>query len=509
MAMSSQREIQGSDEDLSAVLRHASRLNAERQFAQAIELIDRSRQTRSRDFVTQGFLELEMARALSNTGDLRRSQQEGWSAAHRALATFKWDLFLQTARFFLSLASSRKMPSVWALFIWRTITWTLANPLLSHRGWQIWHQIAEWRTPPMKPVGARPVLVKPGRIAVVRLDRLGDLVGSLPAFTALRRSLPEAHITAFVSSGLEFVIEQAGVADRVIGVTARPRALLRKAAKAVSAERFDVLIDLLEADRSWEIDFVAQVNAGVKIGFESRSRRKSYHILVPRGPSSLHVSQLTLQALTPLGISPEMTEPPRLSLRPDQRRAGARSVGRSNEHEVIVGVHAGSGYRFRTWPERNFAQVLDSAAETFDTRIAVLGGPGDEARVDRIAALTRHPVRTAILRTVEGLAQALDALDVLICLDSGPMHVAGALDKDLVVLWGPGRLEMFGPRQPHTRVVCRWAPCMGCPQEGAPTRCSMGFAVDTTLCMSPITVEEVSAALGELLVDGRLPRRTC
>ena len=87
------------------------------------------------------------------------------------------------------------------------------------------------------------------------------------------------------------------------------------------------------------------------------------------------------------------------------------------------------------------------------------------------------------------------------------MHLAGALGTPVVVIWGAGDLQMFGPRWPESRVVTHHAICAGCPQEGQPVHCAMGYTRETAICLTPLAVDEVFEAAGSLLEARRRSRR--
>lgn len=157
----------------------------------------------------------------------------------------------------------------------------------------------------------------------------------------------------------------------------------------------------------------------------------------------------------------------------------------------LVGIHCGSGYRFRYWPEERFAAVADQLTRRRQARIVLLAGDHERGTVEQIRSKMKSEAVTPQTQSLAQLAAVLGRLDLLICMDTGPMHLAGALGTPLVTIWGPGSLDIFRPRWPRCRVVCHLTDCSGCPQEGSPKRCSLGYTRDQTPCMSDITVEEV------------------
>jgi ADP-heptose:LPS heptosyltransferase len=174
----------------------------------------------------------------------------------------------------------------------------------------------------------------------------------------------------------------------------------------------------------------------------------------------------------------------------------------------LVGLHVGYGpagrksrqeQRLRGWALENFAKVGTWVIEHGGV-IVLNGSREDRETVARLVAmLPRDGVRDVAGQLTLGESAALIRnLDLLVSVDSGPAHIAAALETPLIVLWGPGILEQTRPigasgaidilREP---VPC--APCYGTPLMKTCRR---------NICMEGITPERVIAA-----IDARLRAR--
>jgi ADP-heptose:LPS heptosyltransferase len=131
-------------------------------------------------------------------------------------------------------------------------------------------------------------------------------------------------------------------------------------------------------------------------------------------------------------------------------------------------------------------------------KVVVTGGPGDVRLGWEVARhMSTTPTLTAGNLTLPRTIALIARCEVFLCADSGPMHLAAALGTPLVALFGATDPEIWGPRGAHCKVVQALAPCGPRPSCGAGPypRCPRG----TAACMNAISVEEVLAAVEELL----------
>jgi len=339
------------------------------------------------------------------------------------------------------------------------------------------------------------------RIAVARLDRLGDLVCCLPAFELLRAHYPQAHITGYVSAGLEFVLEQTNSCDEVVPVRWSDRKALKQARAELRSREFDLVIDLLDIERSWELEFLWGCRTKHKLGFDSRLRRWEFDLRMPQPAHHLHLTDQAVHLLRPLGIRPPgKLLVPRVEVPPAVDCRGGELLQKGqHENGPLVGIHCGGRYPFKRWQESRYAQVADHLIVEYDARVVLLCGVGEQAMAERVKESMAHPATTPQTVSLGDLCGVVRNLDMLICVDGGPMHLAGALGTPILVLWGGGQYEMFHPRWDRAEVVYHRAPCNGCPQEGRPKLCAVGCLPSETPCMSTITVEEVLQKAKRLL----------
>ena len=144
-----------------------------------------------------------------------------------------------------------------------------------------------------------------------------------------------------------------------------------------------------------------------------------------------------------------------------------------------------------------WAEVADRLAERPDVRIVLTGGPGERELAGSIATRLAHPALNAAGATTLGQLAALYARCALVLgSDSGPLHLAVAVDAPTVHLYGPVSPVKFGPwGDPSRHVVLRttW-PCAPCDRLDWPAA-----ALPQHACMTAITPDAVLRAADSLI----------
>ena len=491
---------------LYAGLRLARLMCNDKQDAEVVRLCERLSAEPYRDFGAFCLLGLVKSKSLERLRIYDQAHREAVNSRRRAWASYS-PLLIRRSLKRLAGFYLRRQPWKLPALAFHTVVRTFLSPLFRERLSQFM-RLGRQRGKPLRLASFQP----PRRediqaIAVVRLDRLGDLVCSLPAMEMIRRHYPKARISAYVTAGLEFIARQSGACDEVIGVNWSDKHAFAEACRQFRSRPFDLLIDLLDVERSWTIAFTENVPAKYKLGFDTRCRRWQFNLRVPINLYRMHLSDQVIRLLRSLGIRPlRDTMLPRVALTPKQAAQAEGLIGPA-DGRTIVGIHCGSGYRFRYWPAQRFAELADRLASQHHARIVLLAGKDERRVAEDIAARMTAPAERPQTSSLTQLAALMKRLDLLVCMDTGPMHLAGALGTPMTVIWGPGSLDIFRPRWPASRIVCHLAECNGCPQEGSPRRCSLGYRRDETPCMSTITVEEVYAAAEEMLAGNIVMRR--
>ena len=163
-------------------------------------------------------------------------------------------------------------------------------------------------------------------------------------------------------------------------------------------------------------------------------------------------------------------------------------------------VHPGSRSAFRVWPAENFAAVCNQLQAEGLASITLVAGPAELHLVEEIQKRMTTPA--ACLRqsfTVPQLGALFASFDLLLCHDSGPMHLAAAVGTRVVALFGSQSRTIFGPVGVGHITLSPPLPCVNCV---APDLCQRDDAYHN-YCVRNITTAEVVAAVRRSVLEGR------
>jgi ADP-heptose:LPS heptosyltransferase len=147
----------------------------------------------------------------------------------------------------------------------------------------------------------------------------------------------------------------------------------------------------------------------------------------------------------------------------------------------LIGIHPGARIATRRWGDERFAEVARRALQETDAHVLWFSEPGNSCEVPTIERC--H----AVSLDFRSFLAVLSLCRLLVCNDSGPMHLANLLGVPVVAVFGPQRPEWFGPRGPHDRVVIR--PEFSC------RPCFDYCIFDQPYCLRTISTDEVYDAV--------------
>jgi ADP-heptose:LPS heptosyltransferase len=326
---------------------------------------------------------------------------------------------------------------------------------------------------PAADLGAPPDWSAVRRVLVVRADNLGDVVLTSPAIRALRRAAPRAAIDLLVSpAGASVAALVPGVSD-VLTVSAvwqqadvppRPADELaeeeRLLATRLRARAYDAMIVFTSHSQSpWVAAHVGMLaGIGVRAVHSTEfSGAVATHWVTPP-PQGGHQVDRCLHLLAALGVPPagvglELDIPPLASPLP---------------HPCVVLAPGGSCPSKRYSPPR-FATVARLLADA-GLAVLVTGSPREAALVDEVVAGAAHPGVTPLGDVgVPQLAATVAAADLVVCNNSGCLHLADAAGTPVVCTYAgtEARTEM-PPRTAPARLLYRRVSCAPCRQFRCP-----------------------------------------
>ncbi|MBG0790167.1 MAG: glycosyltransferase family 9 protein [Desulfovibrionaceae bacterium] len=334
------------------------------------------------------------------------------------------------------------------------------------------------------------------KIGVWQTAFLGDAVLTLPLLRALKDRFPAAEIHFFVRAGIESVFEGQPEITRVRPFAKRGgQKSLNSAVRLgwrLGREGFDLWISAHTSLRSAMVSGATGIKR--RIGYARPwFNRLAYTETVDRRFAELEEIERLMESARPLGI--EGPAPRAELVLPGEAREAADAFWRESGFTgPVLGIHPGSTWPTKCWPEEYFSAVIRRAVEE-GAHVLVFAGPGEEPVAGRIIdGALADPMRVTNLAgtlSLPRLAAYLGRLDAYLTNDSGPMHLAWTQDVPLVALFGPTvkRLGFF-PRGAHSTVMEADVDCRPCGLHG-PKKCPQGHF----RCMLDLSPDRVWEAL--------------
>lgn len=303
----------------------------------------------------------------------------------------------------------------------------------------------------------------PGRVALVKLSALGDIVHALPVAAALRAAWPGVRLAWVVERRHAAVLRDHPALDEVVTVDTRawrrarrPRVLVAALAeiarvrRRLRGARFDVALDLQGLVKSGVVAWAT--GAPLRVGFAARWGREPLSALFTNRRlvpplSARHVVDQYLALLAALGVTP--AERPEFHLPRDGAAETMideffHSSGLAPRDRVVV-LNPGAARPEKRWPAPRFAELAARLSESPGVRVAVLWGPGEEGTAREIAEGAAGGAVLLPPTDLHRLIAVLRRASVLVAGDTGPLHLGAALGAPCVGLFGPTSATRNGP----------------------------------------------------------------
>ena len=358
----------------------------------------------------------------------------------------------------------------------------------------------------MTPASLLPDLPAHSRILVIRLRSIGDIVLLTPALHLLKAWRPDLYTSVLVEPRFRELLEGNPDVDEVLSPGEGPIKATAHltAALGLRRKKFAVCINLHGGPTS---RFLTRLcGARIKIGFEHFRSPGHYQILVPDAKlfldqRSIHTAEHQACAFFYLGLPRQKIPPARIVVSAEHQawwKERRTSLGLAPGDGYVM-IHPTALYATKQWAVEKFAQLAATLERETGLRPVFSCGPGEGVILDAIQNASGAPIRRLEGMRLGQFAAALAETRLFIGNDSGPAHMAAALSRPLVVIFGSSSSAIWGPWPRHTsnppaQVVQNFYECNPCPGD----RC---YCFDHPACILSVTLEQVKAAVEAVLAQ--------
>jgi heptosyltransferase-2 len=331
------------------------------------------------------------------------------------------------------------------------------------------------------------------RFLIVAPNWIGDALLAQPLFARLHAKHPDAAIDALATSWTAPVLRRMPEIEEVIAAPLEHGKLqlgLRwRLARLLRAGRYDEAIVLPNSLKSALVPLLAGI--GRRVGFLGEARHVVLNVVHRLDEQALPLMAERYAQLAEAPGQPvhRPLAPPRLEVDEANLAITIARLGVDRSRPVVAFCPGAEYGPAKRWPTRHFAALARALGER-GRRVWLIGGPADRALGEEIAAGARGAAVNLCGRT--DLAAAIDLLsaaEAVVTNDSGLMHVAAALDRPLVALYGSSSPAHTPPLAP-ARLVSLNVECSPCFAR----ECPLGHFK----CMNELAPERVLAELHQI-----------
>jgi len=332
------------------------------------------------------------------------------------------------------------------------------------------------------------------RIVVRGTNWVGDAVMTIPALRQLRRVFPKAHITLATRAWAEGLFADADFVDDLL---IHQGSGLRSVVQQVRQWRkgnFDLAILFPNSLETALVASLARVPLRIGYATDGRQRLLTQPLALPEWRGSKHEVFYYLQIVAELEwlIKHEQTF---LDTQPvgsldvsDTRKTAARQFLQAQgtvEGDTLVALCPGSiNSRAKRWPAERYAALADRLGDTLGAKVLLVGSSAEkEVSLEVSRQMRNQPLVLTGKTDLAELVAILSQVDLLITNDTGPAHIASALGRPTLVIFGPTNPLTTRPFSPFGEIVREPPDCAPCMLRDCPIdhRCMTAITPDQML----------------------------
>lgn len=280
----------------------------------------------------------------------------------------------------------------------------------------------------------------PENILIVRTDRIGDVILSLPMVSALRASFPAARISILLRSYTKPLAEGYPGLDGILlsddkGIEKPWGRILTE----LRREAFDTAIVVYPRFRLAALMVQAGIPRRIGTGYRWYSFLFTDRVYEHRKTAQKHEAEYNLALLEPLGCEVPKVIPLHLPVGERELNEAHRLLEGLgiNMQDPIAVLHPGSGGSAREWPARHFASLAEALVRD-GFEVVITGGPGEAGLAHEVASAAGQGVKALTgITNLKVLAAVLKQAAIVVGNSSGPLHIAAAVGTPVVGLFPP------------------------------------------------------------------------
>ncbi|MFC1590833.1 lipopolysaccharide heptosyltransferase II, partial [Candidatus Omnitrophota bacterium] len=319
----------------------------------------------------------------------------------------------------------------------------------------------------------------PKKILVIRLDRIGDCMLSVPAIRAVKKAHPESHLAVMVKPQCRDIVSGSPFIDEVIlyDKDGYQKGVLQTAMliAKIRRMRFDLAVILHPTARSHIIPFLAGIP--VRAGYDRKmGALLTLKVRHDKQLGSMHEIDYALDLVRHIGCKDTDRRLAMPENEASDRKVRDVFAGAGIGDRPLIVIHPAASCPSKRWPAERFAEAADKLISAFGAAIVIVSGKSESSFGDAVAGSVKGKVLNLSGETSVGeLASLLRRSKLLISCDSGPVHIACAVGTPVVAIFGRSDKGLspkrWGPTGPDDVILHKYVGCETCLAHN----CDKGF----------------------------------
>lgn len=334
----------------------------------------------------------------------------------------------------------------------------------------------------------------PKTIVVCKFLGMGSIVQSTPLIQSLKNKFPAAKIIYFTSISNKAFVDQLSIVDQSLIIDDRSFFSIVKSTLTscyfLLSNKVHVFIDL-ELHSHYSKIFTISSRAPIRLGIATDSDKtptiytSNFKLHIDRPVSESYLEMCN--SFEPIVITHDL-----YSFRSNEDlKEMLTKKFQIDRPYIIINPNASDLRIERRWPKENFSELIGKISNTFPNHQIVLIGSSSEteyvgdlfARIPKVAQ--KNVINTAGKLKIEELIQLTHGATLMVTNDTGPMHLAFAVECPTIALFGPASPIQFGNHK-HVSAIYKKVACSPCVHDHIKPPCA-----GENICMKQIIVDEV------------------
>ncbi len=289
------------------------------------------------------------------------------------------------------------------------------------------------------------------KILCIKPRGIGDIVLSTIILENLHAYFPGVKIDYLTESFAKQAVEHNPLVHKVI--TMGKKEFLLRVVFQIRKEKYNMVLDLWSNPKTAQITFLS--GAQYRIGFGYRGRKYAYNISAADDRGDHHSAEHNLELLKFIGI-PIISK--NISFQYDKISEKSASIFIEEKQltgKTIIGIIPAGGWVSKRCNKEKWVEICKAFTGKFDVIFLILWGPGDEEDADYIVSELKEKGILAPPTTIPAMAALMKKCKAIISNDSGPMHIAAALNVPTIGLFGATDPEKHGPYSKNSGYVIK------------------------------------------------------